>query len=129
LSFGKCILFYPKDLCVINNEKYFIMKKVIIVFNFLLIAIIGCSQTPTQTIRGVIVDKDSKSPLGQASIMLDIKMGVMLDVYANKNGVTSDSNGVFILQNVAVGRHALEISLVGYKPQYISDIQLNSAKA
>jgi CarboxypepD_reg-like domain len=104
------------------------MKKVIIVFNFLLIAIIGCSQTPTQTIRGVIVDKDSKSPLGQASIILDLKTDVMLDLYANKNGVTSDSNGVFILQNVAVGRHALEISLVGYKPQYISDIQLNSAK-
>jgi Carboxypeptidase regulatory-like domain len=96
------------------------MKKVITLLSLLLMVIIGCSQKPTQTIRGIILDKDSKAPIKQAS--------VLLDVYASKTITTTDSNGVFALPNIEVGRHSLEITMVGYQPLYLSDIQLNAGK-
>jgi CarboxypepD_reg-like domain len=92
------------------------MKKILILLYLASAQLLGFSQTPTQTIRGYVIDKDSKAPLVNAAVLLE------------NSAVTTDSNGVFILQNIAVGRHALEISLVGYKPQFISDIQLNAAK-
>jgi CarboxypepD_reg-like domain len=86
----------------------------------LLLSIIGHSQTITQTIRGTVLDKDSKFPVGAVSIVLDSSNLVI--------ATTTDADGLFLLPNVPVGRPALKISSVGYKPQIISDIQLNAAK-
>jgi CarboxypepD_reg-like domain len=96
------------------------MHKLILYLAFLLLSIICSSQTITQTIRGTVLDKDSKFPVGAVTIILDSSDPV--------TATTTDLNGLFVMQNVPVGRQTLKFSSVGYKPQIISDIQLNSAK-
>lgn len=94
--------------------------------NFLLLLLFLCTvsrasaQQMTQTIRGIVVDKDSKSPLAFVNVVLDKSNPTV--------GAISDTNGVFILSKIPVGRQSLNVSFVGYKPQTLSDIQINVAK-
>ncbi len=78
------------------------------------------SQVITQTVSGTVIDKDSKAPIPFVSVVLDNSNPLI--------GITADTNGAFILKNVPIGRQTLKITLVGYKPQTISDIQLNAGK-
>ena len=74
----------------------------------------------TQTVRGTVVDRDSKYPLIGASI-----------VVANTNpkvGTVTDLKGHFKLEGIPTGRISLQISYVGYEPQTIPGILVNSAK-
>jgi CarboxypepD_reg-like domain len=95
------------------------MQKLIILLGILLLSTVCFSQTITQTIRGTVLDKDSKSPIGFVSIVLEND---------GKIGTSSDSNGVFVLPKVPIGRQTIKVSFIGYKPQVISDLQLNAAK-
>ncbi len=96
------------------------MKYLILSFGFLFFGLTCFSQSITQTIRGTVVDKDSKSPLANVIIVLDKSEPSI--------GTAADIDGAFVLKNVPVGRQTLKISMIGYKPQMISDIQLNAAK-
>lgn len=97
------------------------MIRKIILFTLFLLLSAGCySQTITQTIRGTVIDKDSKSPIGYVNVMLDNSSLVI--------GAITDTTGLFILSKVPVGRQSLKVSFIGYKPQVISDIQVNAAK-
>jgi CarboxypepD_reg-like domain/TonB-dependent Receptor Plug Domain len=93
---------------------------------FLLFLLLACTvarasaQQMTQTIRGIVIDKDSKSPLAFVNVVLDKSNPTI--------GAISDTNGVFILSKIPVGRQSLNVSFVGYKPQTLSDIQINVAK-
>ncbi len=78
------------------------------------------SQVITQTVSGTVIDKDSKTPIPFVNVVLDNSNPLI--------GITTDTNGGFILKNVPIGRQTLKITLVGYKPQTISDIQLNAGK-
>ena len=78
------------------------------------------AQTLTQTIRGTIIDKVSKTTLPGASIVL-INSDPLV-------GTTSDLDGNFKLTNVPIGTHALRISFVGYKEVTIPNIIVNSGK-
>lgn len=78
------------------------------------------TQNLTQTIRGTVIDKESKVALPGASIVLpDI-----VPLY----GCTSDLNGKFKMENVPVGRHSLKISFIGYEEVHLKNLELNSAK-
>jgi CarboxypepD_reg-like domain/TonB-dependent Receptor Plug Domain len=93
------------------------MKIQIVVF-LLIIANAVCAQTPTQTIRGRVVDALNKKPLNEASIQisnLDIK-------------TTSNSEGVFKLENVPVGRHIMSVSFVGYESLLLMNVYVVSGK-
>ncbi len=78
------------------------------------------SQSITQTIRGSIVDKESKAPLSFVSVLL-------LNT-SPQIGILSDNLGNFTLNAIPIGRHNLKVSLLGYKGTIVSDIQLSSAK-
>jgi hypothetical protein len=78
------------------------------------------AQTYTQTIRGKVVDIDSKAVLIGASVVI---IGSEPQV-----GTTSDADGKFRLEKVAVGRQNLKISLLGYEDVYINNIVVSSAK-
>lgn len=74
----------------------------------------------TQTIRGTVVDHDSKVTLPGATIVLmdsDPVQGTIADFY-----------GEFRLDEVPVGRVSIKISYVGYEEKYISNILLSSGK-
>jgi hypothetical protein len=94
-----------------------VQKNILIIILFLF-ASQAFSQTITQTIRGTVIDKDSKAPIGFATIALQS--------YAI--GTITNSNGIFSLSKVPIGRQNIKVSLFGYKPQIISDIQINAAK-
>ncbi|MBI3510562.1 MAG: TonB-dependent receptor [Bacteroidetes bacterium] len=78
--------------------------------NFLLVA---QTQTPVQTVRGTIVDDQTKTPLVGAIVVLN-------DTGAAQRNTTSDVDGNFRMENVAVGRHNLLFRFVGYKDRTYS---------
>jgi len=75
----------------------------------------------TQTIRGVVVDKLSKSPLPGATIAL-------LGSETN-TGTSSDVNGNFRLEEVPIGRRTIQIRFLGYEPIIINNLIVTSALA
>jgi hypothetical protein len=77
-------------------------------------------QTITQTIRGSVIDKESKAPLPYASVRLLDSNPVI--------GVATDAQGNFSLPNIPIGRQRIQVGFVGYKTAEVSDIQLSSAK-
>lgn len=92
---------------------------------YVLIALIAISsslnaqtQGPSQTIKGIIIDADSKKGLPSASIVL---------VGSGKT-VISDSTGNFRITNVSIGRQSVQVSLVGYEAGATSEILVTSGK-
>jgi hypothetical protein len=78
------------------------------------------SQNLTQTVRGTIVDVDSKLALPGATLVI---LGTNPLV-----GTSTDMNGIFRFEKVPLGRIAVKISYLGYEAKTISDIVVNSGK-
>jgi Carboxypeptidase regulatory-like domain len=77
-------------------------------------------QTLTQTIRGTVIDKESKTPLSLAIITV-LNSNTILET-------TTDSFGNFNLYKVAIGRQSIQVNKLGYKTAMVSDIQISAAK-
>jgi hypothetical protein len=73
-----------------------------------------------QTIRGQVIDQDSKSPLVGANIII-INSDPLL-------GTSSDADGYFRIDNVHVGRVDLKITCIGYEYKVIPNILVGSGK-
>ncbi|NOU45714.1 MAG: TonB-dependent receptor [Bacteroidales bacterium] len=95
------------------------MKKIFFTIISLIILMSAYTQ-PLQTIRGRVIDMDSKIPLPGVNIIL-LKSDPMV-------GTVSDIDGVFRLDKVAVGRQGISVSCIGYKPVMFTDLILNSVK-
>ena len=78
------------------------------------------AQELTQTIRGTIVDQDSKMPLIGANVLILNTM--------NPQGATTDLEGYFKIENVKVGRVNLEVSYLGYETSILSEVMVTSGK-
>ncbi len=90
-----------------------------IVFFLLFYFNITFSQTITQTIKGVIVDKQSQTPLP----------GVVVQIL-NSNpllGGATNEKGEFKITNVPIGRWQIKFNTTSYKEKYITVI-LNAGK-
>lgn len=87
---------------------------------FCLISFQISAQSPTQTIRGTIVDQISKVPLVGASVVLLASDPIL--------GTTTDLSGDFKLEKIPVGIHKLKVSYMGYKELIIPNIAINSGK-
>lgn len=97
-----------------------LLKFILITFVFTGLAKEGKGQNNHQTIRGVVVDKITQTPLPGAAIILE---------GSNPQIVTaSDENGIFKISNVPVGKRTLTIKFMGYFPQTLSNLTLNSGK-
>jgi len=96
------------------------MKRSILLFLSLLFSVATFSQTYTQTIRGKVIDADSKSPLFGANVVL-----LNSDTL---NGSVTDVDGKFRLDKVKVGRQAIKVTSLGYEDAFLSNIILTSAK-
>ena len=78
------------------------------------------AQTFTETIRGKVIDVDSKSPIFGANIIL-LNSDTII-------GATTDVDGNFRLTKVPVGRQAVKITSLGYEDAVLSNIIVSSAK-
>ena len=82
---------------------------------------ISCfAQDNKQNIRGVVLDKLSQMPLVAANIQLSNKL-------ENKK-TTTDSNGVFVLENISPERYEMKVSFAGYKEMIIPNVIVVSGK-
>ncbi len=78
------------------------------------------AQNLTQTIRGIILDKVTQSPLPGATVILQNSNPI--------KGTQTDPLGAFRLSNVPVGRHTLKITFIGYKDIIVPEVIVNSGK-
>lgn len=77
---------------------------------------LSSAQTPSQLIRGLVVDGISQQPLIGATIeVMDLATVTNLD-------------GSFELENIPVGRHQVICRYLGYQTAIIDDLLINSAK-
>ena len=74
----------------------------------------------TQSIRGIITDANSKTPIVGANITLLNTNPVI--------GTISNENGEFELNSLPLGRYDIQISFLGYKPLTISNQLIKSGK-
>lgn len=85
-----------------------------------LFATLVFSQQLTQTVRGTIIDTDSKLPLiGAEVVMLGIEPLI---------GTTTDVDGKFRFENIPLGRITLRLSYLGYENTTLPNIVVNSGK-
>ena len=76
--------------------------------------------TPTQTVRGRVVDQDAQVPL--------IGVNVIVLGTSPLLGASTDENGRFEISRVPVGRSTFQISYIGYEPLVLSDVLVTSGK-
>ena len=95
------------------------MKRTFIFTLVFLVSALGWAQQ-VQTIRGHVFDKDSKTSLPGANV-------VLLDVQP-LTGTVTDNDGNFRLEKVAIGRQSIQVSYIGYKPATFQGIIVNSVK-
>jgi len=82
------------------------MKTQFIALLLFAITRLSVAQT-TQTIRGVVLDQDSRAPIPGASV-------VLLDAVPMV-GVITGPDGQYALAGVPIGRHTLKVTSVGYE--------------
>ncbi|MEI7724720.1 MAG: TonB-dependent receptor [Bacteroidota bacterium] len=96
------------------------MKVLLNVFFLLLFSVALYSQSITQTVRGRVIDADTRLGLPGANIVVVNSQPLI--------GTTSDENGNFRLLNVPVGRKSIQVSYMGYKPVVRPEILVSSGK-
>lgn len=109
---------YPSDFCS-TKHKCKNMKRILLLSIILIFSFTGIAQ-PTQTIRGRVTDKESKSPLPGATIVL-LNSNPLL-------GTVTDVDGNFRLSGIPVGRQSISISYMGYRAVTFEGLIVNSAK-
>ncbi len=77
------------------------------------------SQTLTQTVRGTVIDAESKQALEGVTVVIS-KYPQLADI--------TESKGRFKISGVPVGRHEIRFSLLGYNNNTIGNIEITSGK-
>lgn len=78
------------------------------------------NQTVTETVKGTIIDKDTRLPLAGATIVISSNDGT--------KSASTDTQGLFRLQKVPVGRQQLQVRMAGYKPEEFSELLITSGR-
>lgn len=98
-------------------------RKIVVSVLFIYLLLSGSAvfaQSLNQTLRGKVVDEDSKTPLIGVNVLL-----------LNSNplkGAVTDLNGDFRLDNVPLGRIDLQIRYIGYEEKTIPNVLVSSGK-
>ncbi|MCF8258754.1 MAG: carboxypeptidase-like regulatory domain-containing protein [Flavobacteriales bacterium] len=96
------------------------MFKWSVLCSLLLMPFLANAQQLVQTIRGTVVDEDSRVPLIGASVVVLASDPL--------KGSTTDVDGRFEITGLPVGRHTLRVQYLGYEPRLISEINVGSAR-
>ena len=85
-----------------------------------LISQMAISQNLTQTIKGIVIDKENRRPLAGATVSIADD--------STQQTVLSNENGEFMLKNILVGRRRIQCTYSGYENYITDNILLNSAR-
>ena len=85
-----------------------------------LISFTTSAQQLTATVRGKVIDKDSRQPLFGVNILV-----LKTDP---PQGAVTEADGSFKIENVTIGRHTLRFTYVGYEEAVISELGVGSGK-
>jgi len=97
------------------------MKKLILTVLFsITLAIVVFGQNLTQTVRGKVIDADSRLPLPYVTV-------VLLNG-SETSGTVTDDNGYFKMEEIPIGRISLQFSFIGYETLIVPDISVNSSQ-
>lgn len=97
------------------------MTKKFILFFLILFNFTTQAQKHFQAIYGQVLDKQTKTPLPGATIIVENSKPQLV--------ASSDENGNFVLNQVPIGRQILVVTYIGYLPQKSEAIILTSAKS
>jgi len=73
-----------------------------------------------QTLRGKIIDQDSKSALIGANVIIEGSDPIL--------GSSTDIDGEFRIEHVPIGRVNLIITSIGYEDKYLPNMQIGTGK-
>ncbi len=82
----------------------------------------GAAGAETVSLRGVILDADSDSPLIGASIRIQTQDGQPL-------GAMSDQNGEFAIKAVPAGTYTLKVTYIGYQDYLLPAFELSGLRS
>ena len=94
------------------------MQRVLITTLLSISFLFASSQRLTQTVRGTVSDKISEKPLAGATV----------NVEGASSSAVTDANGLFVLDNIPIGRTTINISFVGYQSASIPEVLLVKGK-
>ena len=107
------------------NKEFLHLNKLFNMKNTLLLIFVFTTSLifaqPSQTVRGKIYDSETNYPLIGAKIIIFTPDTV------KQFRAISDSEGQFVIQNVPIGKHQLEVQLMTYDTKSIT-IEVNSGK-
>jgi len=93
-------------------------RKGFLVMLALLSTVFSFGQQQVQTVRGIIVDQQSKKGIEQATV----------SIQGRNLATVTDSSGGFVIYQVPVGRVTIQVSHVGYEPFQLYNIVVESGK-
>lgn len=97
------------------------MKQSFLLLSFLFFGSIILAQDFTQSIRGRVIDKDTRQPVPGVNVAL-------MDDPENVTGTSTDEDGRYKLEALDIGRHELRFTFIGYLPQFVNNVQVNSGR-
>ncbi len=95
------------------------------VYQYLIVILLFLSmsanaQQSTQTVRGTLLDRDSKQPIIGATITI-----LNGEIIA---GTATDMNGNFKLPNIPLGRKTIKVTYIGYETLTYPDVMVTAGK-
>jgi len=98
----------------------FLSCKKIFLFYLCLCAAYLVAQPLHQTVRGRVIDKDTKVSLPGANVILVGHQPLI--------GAVTDADGFFKIDEVPLGRSSFKVSFLGYEDAYVNEVEVSSAK-
>lgn len=93
-------------------------KAVFLFFLMHLISIAAIGQQQVQTLRGRVLDQQSKNGIA----------GVSVSITGTALGTVTDNSGTFTVFNIPLGRVTVQVSHIGYEPGQLQNIVMEAGK-
>ncbi|MDD4776994.1 MAG: TonB-dependent receptor [Fermentimonas sp.] len=97
-----------------------IVIRICVIISMLVFLSLSLSAQNNQTVKGKVFDIDTHEPLIGAAVVI-LESEPLL-------GGTTNSDGNFLIENVPLGRHDIQVSYMGYKPVLVTELMVTSGK-
>jgi hypothetical protein len=94
--------------------------RIALLFSLCVLSIFVQAQTLSQTIRGRVIDADSRRPIAEANLMV---LGTNPII-----ATSSSADGTYRLSQVPVGRQNIKVNMLGYEEKILSNILVVAGK-